>query len=114
MATPRARDVIRLGYQAAGRAFGVIVSMDGRGTVTQHLPATGTAAVALRPGGQVLLDAAYELDNAPRWERFCLVTSERPFDLGVVLDAARLAARGDEARLTVPQRDVTCLTLRKD
>jgi hypothetical protein len=112
--TARERDVIRLGYQSAGRAFGAIVSIDGRGVVTQHLPVSGTTAVRLAASGVALLDAAYELDDAPRFERFCLVTSDRPFDVGVVLDAARTAARGTDAPLSVPRLDVTCLTLRKD
>lgn len=110
----RERDVIRLGYQSAGRAFGAIVSMDGRGVVTQHLPLTGTTPARLEAGGVVLLDAAYELDDAPRFERFCLVTSDRPFDVVVVLDAARTAAPGTGAPLVVPTLDATCLTLRKD
>jgi hypothetical protein len=37
----REHDVLQLAYQAAGRHHGVIVSIDGRGTVTRHLPATG-------------------------------------------------------------------------
>lgn len=112
--TAHPRDVVRLGYVSAGRAYGVIVSLDGRGAVTQHLPSTGTAAVALAPNGRVLLDNAYELDDAPRWERFCLATGTRPFEVGPVLDAARAAARAGAASFTVPSLDVTCLTLRKD
>lgn len=110
----REHDVIRLGYQAAGPAFGAIVSIDGRGTVTQHLPASGTRAAALASTGRVLLDAAYELDDAPRWERFCLVTGNRPFELAAVLDAARASARAGTGAFGVPSLDVTCLTLRKD
>lgn len=82
--------------------------------MTQHLPVSGTTAVRLAASGVALLDAAYELDDAPRFERFCLVTSNRPFDVGVVLDAARTATRGTDAPLSVPRLDVTCLTLRKD
>jgi hypothetical protein len=32
---------VQLAYQAAGRHFGAIVSIDGRGVVTRHLPAAG-------------------------------------------------------------------------
>jgi hypothetical protein len=88
----RAGDVIRIGYRAAGRAYGVIVSLDGRGTVTLHLPTSGGIAARLRREGIVLLDHAYELDDAPRWERFVLVTSDAPFEVGPVRDAARRAA----------------------
>ncbi len=86
-------DLIRVGYRAAGRRFGVIVSVDGNGAVTMHLPPAGERAVALTSEATTLLDQAYELDNAPRWERFYFVAGEQPFDTGPVLDAARDVAK---------------------
>lgn len=62
----RAGDLVRVGYRAAGRAYGVILSIDGRGAVTLHLPAGGGRAAALHPGDTVLLGHSYELDDAPR------------------------------------------------
>jgi hypothetical protein len=85
-------DVIRLGYRAAGKPFGVILSIDGRGAVTQHLPPDGEQAASLRNEPTVLLDQAYELDDAPRWERFYFVTGETSFSVQPVMDAARRAA----------------------
>jgi hypothetical protein len=81
-------DVIRIGYQAVGRGHGVIVSVDGRGTVTLHYPDEGNRSVRLKRDGQVLLDFALELDDAPRWERFYFVTSDEPFEVAAVLEAA--------------------------
>jgi hypothetical protein len=93
-----AGDVVRVAYRSAGRGYGTIVSIDGRGVLTRHLPATGARAVRLRSGDTVLLDHAYELDDAPRFERFYLIVSEAPFDLSPVLAAARRAAgSGGEA-----------------
>jgi hypothetical protein len=97
-ASARAGDVVRVGYHAAGRAYGAILSVDGRGTVTVHLPARGHNAVELRPEATVLLDQAYELDDAPRWERFYFVTGDTSFDLEPVLKAAREAP----SRLPLP------------
>ncbi len=88
----RRGDVVRLAYQAAGQSFGVIVSIDGRGSVTLHLPPEGREAARLRPGARVLLDQAYELDDAPRWECFYFVTAEHPFDTQAVVDAAKREA----------------------
>ena len=85
-------DLIRIGYHAAGRQYGVIVSIDGRGGVTLHLPPDGDRAATLDREATVLLDQAYELDDAPRWERFYFVTSDAPFATALVLDAARRAA----------------------
>ena len=90
----RPGDLIRLGYRAAGRRFGVILSLDGRGNVTLHLPRQGRRAAALQGAEVVLLDHAFELDDAPGWERFFFVTSETPFDLDAVVDGARHAPVG--------------------
>jgi hypothetical protein len=91
-AAAREGDVVRLAYQAAGQSYGVIVSIDGRGGVTLHLPATGGEASRLRPGDKVLLDNAYELDDAPRWECFYFVTALKPFDVQPVVEAAKREA----------------------
>jgi hypothetical protein len=88
----RAGDLVRIGYRAAGRGFGVILSIDGRGSVTVHLPAQGDQAVALASGDTVLLDHAYELDEAPRFERFHFVTAQTPFGVATVVEAARRTA----------------------
>jgi anti-sigma factor RsiW len=114
----RAGDLLRVGYQAAGSRYGVILSIDGRGAVTLHLPAAEGPAAALQSGGPVLLDHAYELDDAPRFERFYFVTSQAPFDAGPVLEAARRAAPGgaeaSPARLGLPPSlEQTVFSLRK-
>ncbi len=88
----RAGDLVRVAYQGAARPYGVILSIDGRGGVTLHLPTSGRVAARLQPGDRVLLEQAYELDDAPRWESFCLVTGKAPFEVGPILDAARRAA----------------------
>jgi hypothetical protein len=89
----RAGDLIRLQYDAAAARYGVILSVDGRGTVTRHLPERGAAAAALELGGAVSLASSYELDDAPRWERFYLISSPQPFALPAVLTAAQAAAQ---------------------
>jgi hypothetical protein len=104
-AIARAGDLLRVGYRAAGRPYGVILSIDGRGTVTMHLPASGDRAAALDRGATVLLDAAYELDDAPQWERFYFITGDTAFRVAPVVDAARRAAgdhRSAPAVLALP------------
>jgi hypothetical protein len=93
-ARARAGDQIRIGYRASGRSYGVILSIDGRGVVTRHFPQEGERAALLTHDGLVLLDHAFELDDAPGWERFYLVSGREAFELAPVLEAARtLAAR---------------------
>ena len=98
-------DLIRLGYRAAGKPYGVILSIDGRGAVTMHLPPNGEQAASLQNEPTVLLDKAYELDDAPRWERFYFVTGETSFLVQPVMDAARRAASSSrpQPKLELPK-----------
>jgi hypothetical protein len=68
--------------------------------VTVHFPSGAATAGGLEPKGETLLPFAYELDDAPGFERFFLVTSREPFPVEVVVGAAeRLAAEPERARL---------------
>ena len=116
-AAAHAGDVLRVGYRVAAPVFGAIVSLDGRGVVTQHLPAEGSRAVPLEAGATVLLDSAYELDDAPRLERFYLISAREVFDLGPITEAIRAAATAaaDPALPRLPAGFTsTTLSLRKD
>jgi hypothetical protein len=88
----RAGDLLQIGYAAGGAAFGVIFSVDGRGTITFHLPSAKPGSPAASPrletGALTMLAQAYELDDAPLFERFFFVFSEKSFDLGAVSRAA--------------------------
>jgi hypothetical protein len=113
-ATVHWRDRLQVAYQAAGRRYGVIVSIDGAGAVTRHLPASGDEATALQAGGPVPLGASYELDDAPAFERFVLVTADAPFPVARVLEAARRQSAPDR-RLELPDSmDQYSFVLRKE
>jgi len=88
-ASARPGDQLQLAYLARGQRFGAVVSVDGAGQVTYHLPEKGARAVALQPGGEVTLPDSYQLDAAPRFERFCLITSDRPFETDGLADTVR-------------------------
>jgi hypothetical protein len=88
----RAGDVLRVGYQSVHAGFGAIVSVDGRGAVTRHYPVDGDTAAPLQAGTLVLLDDAFELDDAPRWERFHLFASDAPFDVATAMRSLASAA----------------------
>jgi hypothetical protein len=89
----RPRDVVQLKYQAGTARFGAVLSIDGRGAVTVHLPPDAARPVALVGDGAVNLPQSYELDDAPGFERFIFVTSANAFSLPEVLEAARALAR---------------------
>ncbi|MCP3143311.1 ActD protein [Pyxidicoccus xibeiensis] len=98
----RRGDLVELSYVSGGRPHGVVVSVDGRGGVTLHLPTTLTGSTALTPGDAVSLGHAYELDDAPDFERFLFVTSEAPLDVATILEAARTLARQPSDARTRP------------
>lgn len=112
-----AGETLQLNYVSAGKRFGVVVSIDGRGQVTLHLPVQPAEAEPLSPSGEVALPNAYLLDDAPRFERFFLVTADAPFSSELVLGAARRLAKEPGAGslpLGLPQGlEETSLLVRK-
>ncbi|ADO68390.1 hypothetical protein [Stigmatella aurantiaca] len=93
-----AHDVVQVSYVAAGNRYGAILSIDGRGAVTLHAPEGGLNALALTPSGTHALSRAYELDDAPSFERFLFIASDSPFTLEEILASARVLAASNEAR----------------
>jgi hypothetical protein len=94
-------DVVQLAYNAMGATHGVIFSIDGRGTVTLHFPSERTGSTALKAKGANALDFSYELDDAPRFERFFFVTSDKPVDVGTVLEKGRELKTPENEKLTL-------------
>ena len=93
------KDLLQIEYIAGSFKYGVIFSIDGRGTVTLHFPTYSGVAAELDNNGAILLPYAYELDDAPDFERFFFVTGGSGFDLDEILDAAyELASKGQSAR----------------
>jgi hypothetical protein len=93
-------DLLQLAYRREHAGFGLLLSIDGAGKVTLHWPdKPSTGAAPLETAHETQLPSAYQLDDAPAFERFFLVTAPRPFAVATVIDAARaLAARPQEAR----------------
>lgn len=113
-----AGEVVQLHYVAAGRAFGAIVSIDGGGAVTLHWPERPSRPAQLEPKGQISLPHAFELDAAPGFERFFLVTAPEPISAALVVEAARTLAAAPGAHtepLHLPATwEQSSLCLRKD
>ena len=73
-------DEIQLRYRVPQKCFGMLFSMDGNGTITMHM-GDGSKAIELEPGKMTTLPFAYKLDNAPKFEKFFLLTSEKAFEI---------------------------------
>jgi hypothetical protein len=98
-----AGDIVQLAIVRGADPYGVVVSIDGAGSATLHFPRDGDTSLA---DSTVVLEQAYRLDDAPRFERFFLVTSDTPVDVEEVLGAARQLAGAPDARtatLGVPE-----------
>jgi hypothetical protein len=95
-ARARAGDVLQLRYDAGGRRYGVIASVDGAGVVTLHYPesAAGDTALAARA---TALPQAYALDDAPGFERFFFITANVPIDVDDTLATLRAFAKHTDA-----------------
>ncbi len=78
----REGDEIQLRYSVPEKCFGMLLSMDGNGTVTMHM-GEGNKAIALEPGKMTTLPFAYKLDNAPKFEAFYLLTSRDTFSVDI-------------------------------
>ena len=78
----RSGDVIQITYNAGQEEYGVIFSVDGNGSITRHFPENSWKAAALEQrNDETPLDFSYELDNAPDFECFIMVTSKKEFSL---------------------------------
>lgn len=92
------QDLIQLSYIAAGFSYGIIISIDGSGSVTLHHPSNAGGTTRLSNAGETGLSFSYELDNAPEFERFFLVASNNDLDVHTVLDAGYDLVKQGRAR----------------
>lgn len=87
-------DRVQLVVRSGGASHGLVYSVDGAGRVTLHFPGHPEASTAFDRGGWWPLSHSFELDGAPRFERFVLLVSDRPLPVARLLeDAARAGAR---------------------
>ena len=78
----RSGDVIQITYNAGAEEYGVIFSVDGNGNITRHFPENSwQAGQLIHRNDETPLDFSYELDNAPDFECFIMVTSKKNFSL---------------------------------
>ena len=87
--TAKENDVIQITYVPGSKNYGVTFSIDGNGNITRHFPDENWSAGKLeKTGDEVPPSFSYALDNAPEYECFVFVASEKPFTLNKVKDIA--------------------------
>jgi len=100
-------DLLQLAYVAKQNKYGMILSLDARGAITLHYPSGLSESTELEMNRQFFLPNAFELDDAPEFERFLFVTSDSPIDVSYVLEQAKKLAmapgQAKKERLELPQ-----------
>ena len=100
-------DVLQISYIPAGKSFGVILSVDGRGSITFHLPEEHAEKAESLQNEKTYLPHSYELDDAPDFERFFFITSKSPMNMETVRKAAAALIqspdRGFDGDLELPE-----------
>jgi hypothetical protein len=89
----REGNTVQLAYRVDVDSYGVIFSIDGRSAVTMHYPYGPDRSARLIPGKRVALEEAYTLDDAPDYELFFFVVSDKPLDVPAILRSAERLAR---------------------
>lgn len=75
-------DVIQITYKPGNNKYGVIFSVDGNGNITRHFPEKSWESEKLsHEKSEIPLNFSYELDNAPDFECFVMVSSKNQFNL---------------------------------
>ncbi len=92
-AMAKAGDILQLSYVAKGFQYGMIFSVDGNKEVTLHYPAKVSAKPVLQVSGEQRLSFAYQLDDAPVYERFFFITSKEVFKVAEVLEVVQEAVK---------------------
>ena len=78
-----AGDLIQIAYQVPPEKYCAILSIDGRSNVTFHYSTDKKRDNTV--SGKVLLPESYQLDDAPDFERFFLIVSDKPVLINDVL-----------------------------
>lgn len=75
-------ETIQISYVPGTNKYGYIFSIDGNGNLTNHFPESGFKSKKLMlNASETLLDYSYTLDNAPDFESFIFVASDKPFEM---------------------------------
>ena len=87
----REGDLLQITVTSEKKSYAAIISIDGRSTVTVHYPTESSEALPVNPG-RMVLQKSYELDDAPGFERFFLITAKEKFPVEEILEKAEVFA----------------------
>ncbi|MCJ8311517.1 MAG: hypothetical protein HRU38_02285 [Saccharospirillaceae bacterium] len=91
-------DILQLSYIAGEDMYGYIFSIDGNGVLTEHL-VDNQQAVLLDHNGEIPLNFAYQLDDAPVFERFILISSKQIFNTDNIKKESQILINNQQSKL---------------
>ena len=112
-------DVVQIEYNKYSNPYGMIFSIDGNRNFTLHYPKYIDGSTLLGDKNINLLDYAYKFDNAPKFERFFFVSSNKAFKvkdlIANIKNFAKYTANIKEDKIKLP-KDFTeySITLNKE
>jgi len=89
---------LQVALLAGARSNVAVMSVDGAGQVSRHIPETGDSSISVKDPVQAA--HSFQIDDAPGFERFVLVESDKPFALSE-LESLLAKVRGGK---TIPVR----------
>ena len=89
-------DRLQISVVGAAEQYAVVCSLDGNGQVTLHFPMDGEAGKITESPSN--LPNSYELDDAPGFERFVLITSSKPLQVDEVVAKIRNMSMAPDAK----------------
>lgn len=98
----QAGDLVQIRIHPTERCYGVVISLDGRGNWTTHMPDTGYTSPMIEPGKNEFLPFSYQLDDAPQFEVFWLVMSSKPFQVTTLLQSLDILRNSPMAPPVLP------------
>ena len=93
-------DRLQISYRSA-KDFGVIISIDGRGSVTLHHPERADLSTKVEKGKVTALSRSYTLDDAPDFEQFYFITSNSVLDVNKIISTAKKLDDPEQNRLAL-------------
>lgn len=96
----RKGDLLQIAFSSVENPYVVILSIDDRKAVTLHYPKSWDASTKVELNRKILLPDSYELDDAPRYERFFLLTAKYELNADQVLRAAEKFTQDSRHSLT--------------
>ncbi len=91
-------DILQIAYQIPKDRYCIIFSIDGNSSVTLHYSSSDKSAPEDSAPGKIFVPESYQLDDAPYFERFFMITSDKKiYDGDILSNAEKFALDRDKA-----------------